>query len=158
MPLCCNWRGLRNNELKEHPILRLKIEPTKTIHSMKQILAISFFLLIGAINLSATKSDRLEGKWQAYKVFEKGKVREVLSDDKKAPWIEFAADNVLWTGEGKKDKKRGEWWFDDDNKTIHLIIKTQEVQFKIIRLSKKKLVLQLKDHRKQAKMFLNKVP
>lgn len=111
---------------------------------MKKIFILSFVFLIGAINLSASKEEKLIGKWQAYKMVRDGKTRNI-SEEKKVPWIDFQKDNLLWAGEGKKDKERGEWWLDEDKKIIHLILKNRDRQMTIQRLSKKKLVLQFKE-------------
>jgi uncharacterized protein (TIGR03067 family) len=122
---------------------------------MKKVAVISLLFICGALNLSATKAGRLKGKWRAYKMTHNGETRD-MSEEKKVPWIEFADDNLLWVGEGKKDKKRGEWWLDDDNKTIHLIIKNRDRKMIIERLSKKKLVTRFKDGRSSNKAFWKK--
>jgi hypothetical protein len=126
---------------------------------MKNILLLILLLTFGAINLSVTRAERLEGRWQAYKLIRAGKT-EVFEDgkSKRAPWIEFKENNRVWVGEGKRNERRGEWWLDDDNKTIHLILKKREELMIIKRLLKKRMITQFKDRRNSMKVFWKKVP
>lgn len=123
---------------------------------MKQILLISALVFFGVLNLSASKSERLLGKWQAYKMIHEGETRN-FEKSKRIPWIEFAEDNVVWAGEGKKGKKKGEWWLEEDNKTVHLIIRDKDIPMMLKRISKKKIILDFKDGRSSTKSYWKKV-
>lgn len=43
-----------------------------------------------------------------------GKIRDA-SKERNIPWLEFSEENVLWVGEGTKDKKRVQWMLGEDN-------------------------------------------
>lgn len=124
---------------------------------MRNYIAFSFLLLVGIISLSASsKSDKLIGKWEAYKMVKNGKTRDA-SKERNVPWLEFSEENVLWVGEGTKDKKRGEWMLDEDNKTIYTTLKRKELTLIIERLTKKKLVVRMEERNRKMKIFLKRI-
>ena len=126
---------------------------------MKTTLFIFVILIFGAINLSATRAERLIGKWKAYKMIHEGEMRNFEDGkSKRIPWIVFKENNRVWVGEGERNEERGEWWLEDENKTIHLILKNRDRGMIIKRFSKERMVTQFKDGRSSTKAFWRKMP
>lgn len=122
---------------------------------MKKNRLLLVILLVGAINLSAFNEALINGKWEIVKIVAEGRKKQ---ENKNKEWVEFRSNGVFVTGRGDNvEVKREKWLYESDKKKLYVSERNDQIEFEVVKLTKKTLVLMLDRRGMSSKITFKKV-